>query len=320
MATIVPPPVLDNSLQRALLLATQPLVQGFLTGQRRGRERRDQSALAQLLANQQQPQEQLPVQGQALDPFQQPQLPQFESQRFQGLGAQSQFQQLDPLRQAQIENLQAQAQQRQQAQPVLTRPERRESALAEIRKTQSETAKNRAVAIETLKRASGGHLSEKDKLQTESVLRKEFNGLSADFRKINDSFERIKAVSADPSAAGDLAIIFNFMKMLDPGSVVRESEFATAENAVGVPDKIRNMYNKMITGERIAFNRDDFVKQANNLIKAQQGTQRKLISRYSGLAKRAGVSPQDVVAQIETPLSTDEQNELAELNRLAGAQ
>ena len=221
----------------------------------------------------------------------QPQLPQLRTAFGQQLGAQ----QIDPLRQAQIESLQAQTAQRQ---PLLTQKERRGSALLEIEKTQSEIAKNRASEIASLKKASGGVLTEKDKIQTAATLRKEFNGLSDDFRKINDSFERIKAASDDPSAAGDLAIIFNFMKILDPGSVVRESEFATAENAAGVPDKIRNLWNKAVSGERIAFNRSDFVNQATNLLRSQQRVQKKLVNRYSGLARRAGVEPQNVVADV----------------------
>jgi hypothetical protein len=36
------------------------------------------------------------------------------------------------------------------------------------------------------------------------------------------------------------------MKMLDPTSVVREGEFATAQNAASIPIKIVNMYNKAL--------------------------------------------------------------------------
>ena len=48
----------------------------------------------------------------------------------------------------------------------------------------------------------------------------------------------------------DVAMIFAFMKTLDPTSVVRESEYATAANAgVGVPEKIWKAYNKARNGE-----------------------------------------------------------------------
>jgi len=46
-------------------------------------------------------------------------------------------------------------------------------------------------------------------------------------------------------------MIFAYMKMLDPGSVVREQEFANAQNAAGVPDQVRNAYNKALRGERL---------------------------------------------------------------------
>lgn len=63
------------------------------------------------------------------------------------------------------------------------------------------------------------------------VLRSEIDTLSKDFFQVEDAFDRIKNSVTDPSPAGDLAMVFNFMKLLDPGSVVRESEFATAAQA-----------------------------------------------------------------------------------------
>ena len=88
-------------------------------------------------------------------------------------------------------------------------------------------------------------------------LRKEFNGLGEikDFRKVDAAYNKVKnATDAKPSPAGDLAIIFNYMKILDPGSVVREGEFATAQNAASVPDQIRNLYNRVVNGERLNAN------------------------------------------------------------------
>jgi hypothetical protein len=42
-----------------------------------------------------------------------------------------------------------------------------------------------------------------------------------------------KVATGKPSAAGDLSLMFSYMKMLDPGSVVRETEQALATNAAG---------------------------------------------------------------------------------------
>lgn len=133
--------------------------------------------------------------------------------------------------------------------------------------------------------------------QTEEGLRKEFDKLSEPYRDVRDSYGRILAAAKDPSPAGDLAIIFNYMKMLDPRSVVRESEFATAENAAGVPVQIRNMWNRMRSGERLAFNRQDFINQANALFKAQEKTQKDLGIRYTNLSKKYGVNPENVITE-----------------------
>ena len=48
-------------------------------------------------------------------------------------------------------------------------------------------------------------------------LRKEFTKNTGDFAKVNDAYGRITASASNPTAAGDLSLIFNFMKVLDPG-------------------------------------------------------------------------------------------------------
>ena len=123
-------------------------------------------------------------------------------------------------------------------------------------------------------------------------LRKEFDNQSGDFLKVRDSFARIQAVSAKPSAAGDLALIFNFMKMLDPGSVVRESEFATAQNSAGVPEQIRAQYNKILRGERLStITRKDFTTQAKQLFDSQLFFQDILRKEFQQTATAFGLNP-----------------------------
>ena len=50
---------------------------------------------------------------------------------------------------------------------------------------------------------------------------------------------------------GDVAAITGFMKALDPGSVVRESEFAIASSASGAYDRITNLIEEIRTGKRL---------------------------------------------------------------------
>ena len=123
-------------------------------------------------------------------------------------------------------------------------------------------------------------------------LRQEYLGKSQNFTEVRDSFSRLQAVAADPSAAGDISIIFSYMKMLDPGSVVREGEQATARNAAGIPDRIRNLYNKTLTGESLNSNqRQDFLNQGLRLYNKALEQQQKSSSFYKDIAKRSGLNP-----------------------------
>ena len=120
--------------------------------------------------------------------------------------------------------------------------------------------------------------------------------VTKDTRTISSAFSKIKSAGENPSAAGDLSLIFSYMKILDPGSTVREGEFANAQNAAGVPDQIRNLYERVRTGERLnPDQRKDFVGQAKNLYQAQMGQQKNLDNAILGVARRRGMRGEDIV-------------------------
>jgi hypothetical protein len=96
------------------------------------------------------------------------------------------------------------------------------------------------------------------------------------------------------------------MKILDPGSVVREGEFATAANAGGIDDKIRTMYNKALTGQRLDEKiRSDFLAQSRNLIESQRTLSQDLVDRYSTTASQYNLDPSrvtfDPFKRVKTP-------------------
>lgn len=129
-------------------------------------------------------------------------------------------------------------------------------------------------------------------------LRGVVNNQLADFRKVEGAFERINSIQATPSAAGDLALIFNFMKMLDPGSTVREGEFATAQNATGVDDRVRNTFNRLLTGERLGdVQRNDFISQANNLFTGQRQAADTIVGNVLQQADQDNVSRERVLGK-----------------------
>lgn len=107
-----------------------------------------------------------------------------------------------------------------------------------------------------------------------------------------DAYARMESLRDDPSAAGDLGIIFSYMKLLDPGSTVRETEQATAENARGVPDGIRNQYNRLMSGEKLTVDqRKDFLGKSGKLFKSAEAQQKKTTAEFTRLGKMNGIDP-----------------------------
>lgn len=142
----------------------------------------------------------------------------------------------------------------------------------------------------------------------EQALRKEFNALKVikNTSEVQQSYNKIRNASRDVSAAGDLSMVFAFMKMLDPDSVVRESEQATAQNARGVPDKIRNTWNQILSGQRLApAQREDFLRQADNLLQAQITAQKDAEKMYTTIAQSKGIDPSKVIIKYKEEKKTD---------------
>ena len=128
--------------------------------------------------------------------------------------------------------------------------------------------------------------------ETEQKLRKEYSGESDVFRKTQDSFRRVVSSADGKSAAGDMALIFNFMKTLDPGSVVRESEFALAASAGSFGQQIKAAADKVMTGQRLTpVQRADFMQTATRAYMGQADQQERRRVQYSNIAHQYGLDP-----------------------------
>lgn len=137
--------------------------------------------------------------------------------------------------------------------------------------------------------------------------------LRSDFRAepVYKGFEETKAAKNQidqaakmASPAGDLAAATKIMKILDPGSVVRESELGMAMAATGVEDKVKNYANMVITGEKLTpAQRKDFVELSNKLYNASAEQFNQKRGEYAGIAERNKLDVEAAVgapAQIKT--------------------
>lgn len=136
-----------------------------------------------------------------------------------------------------------------------------------------------------------------DPFKNEQSLRKEYqdNPFVKSAAEMNNAFRTIEAAYKRPSAANDLAMATKYMKILDPTSVVRESEFALAVNATGLMDKVYNYAHMIKTGEKLnPTQRKDFYDSAKAINDAFQGEANKVGSTYRGIGSQYGLSPDNV--------------------------
>ena len=146
-----------------------------------------------------------------------------------------------------------------------------------------------------------------EKFSQASKIRAEISKASKVFDDTTNAYGRVQAVVKEPSAGGDLALIFNFMKMLDPGSVVRESEFQTAEQARAwvsktdegkhpIPAFIKQGIQKLSTGEKLLpEQRTDLTNQSGNIFRELKGRHDQTMQSFVDLAKRFNLEEADIV-------------------------
>lgn len=163
-------------------------------------------------------------------------------------------------------------------------------------------------AAGTLEPIKGGPADPANKEKTVGLG--DINTLRDDYTKaiqqpmaVMNAYEKMRQAAEDPSPAGDIALIYAYMKILDPTSVVRETEFATAENAGSVPDSIRNQWNRAISGQRVAINRGDFINQGAKLYIGAKQQYNQVRQQFGGIVQRNGINPADVLVDSHVPIS-----------------
>ncbi len=140
----------------------------------------------------------------------------------------------------------------------------------------------------------------------EKDLRSEFTAQMKPYVELAQAFRKVEAAALNPSAAGDISLVYGYMKILDPGSTVMQGEQATAQNAGSVPERVRAQYNKALTGEGLIDTvRLDFYAQARNLIESQRQMAADVGDRYRQYADAYKLDSNQIVfdpfKRIKTP-------------------
>lgn len=176
----------------------------------------------------------------------------------------------------------------------------RRDRVTELVNTASDILKEQIASAERIaeeNKAQG--ISPEENIRLEQSLRKEFTDSAKDFEIIRDSYGRIIASAKTPSAAGDLSLMFNYMKLLDPKSVVRESEFAQVAASGSLGEQFKGFVNKLLEGTRLSdIVRKDFVDRANMLYEVQQAQHKLRTDEFTRIAENSGLDPANIILDL----------------------
>lgn len=126
-------------------------------------------------------------------------------------------------------------------------------------------------------------------------LRKEWNQLPQvkAFNDVSQSYKQVRALAKkDASAADDIALTFSFMKMLDPGSVVREGEYALVGRAAGLPDQVIMGLQRVDEGQGLTPTiRNKLIEAAAKIMVSRREQLDGVAGPYRQLAVDMGADP-----------------------------
>lgn len=165
--------------------------------------------------------------------------------------------------------------------------------------------------------------SKQDIFKQEQDIRKDYINTPEvkAFNEMKTSFGQINAGLNAKSAAGDLTAATKFMKLLDPGSVVRESELYLAMNATGLIDRIANYKARLENGEVLnPKQREDFRNVANQLFKAAENTKLNYDKQYEDIAISNNLNPAKIIVNYKTSKPSSQIRNKADILKAYGVE
>jgi hypothetical protein len=147
------------------------------------------------------------------------------------------------------------------------------------------------------KASAGADKSNQKDFSNSLSLRKEFNNepVYKGHQEIKSAWNTINVGLKQANPAGDLAAATKFMKLLDPTSVVRESELLLAMKATGALDRLYNYAQMRANGTLLTpKQRGEFGTLANEFYQTATNQYNSKYNEYSDIAKRNNLNPLDI--------------------------
>jgi hypothetical protein len=149
----------------------------------------------------------------------------------------------------------------------------------------------RDVVTQTIKPVADEAAKLTDKRRIDIGFRYRNDPVTLTTNALRGSYLKIKDAASRMGGAADMNLIFSYMKMLDPRSVVREGEYLTARKTQSIPDEVWESYQRLTTGGSLGKKaKAKFVKEAEGAWKSQLESQKAIDTQFRNIANAEGIN------------------------------
>jgi hypothetical protein len=156
-------------------------------------------------------------------------------------------------------------------------------------------AKKAALELKALEKTGG---VDPDKVfGYEEKLRKEYQTRKGQYTELKSTYGKIQTSSAAKNGPGDIALITGFMKMIDEGAIVRETDFALARDTAGLLQELKNQAGKLQSGAIFTLDskqRNEYVNLAKQYLNAAEERANEEKQSLGKVVKNYNLNPENV--------------------------
>jgi hypothetical protein len=128
------------------------------------------------------------------------------------------------------------------------------------------------------------------------AITNDFDARMADAQKIATTYKVMENAAANPSTAGDISLVFNYYKTIDPQSTVREGEYDTIIKSGSVPERIKNYITQVQKGTKLSDSqREDLLNTARQNVLARAPQVNMTVNTYRGLISSLKEDPDKII-------------------------
>lgn len=145
---------------------------------------------------------------------------------------------------------------------------------------------------------------DKELFEAENKILADYTKKTKELVESEISYNKLAEARNAKDGVGDLAMVFSFMKMLDPGSVVRESEFSAAQNTAGLFQKLLVAAENIQKGDLLSEKqRTNFLELSKKFLEAGRLHMAKIRLDKGLQVKNYGLNPVNIFGSEIAPPS-----------------